>query len=334
MITHASLFSGIGAGELAAEWMGWRNVFNCEINPFCREVLNYWFPNSVGYEDITKTHFDEWRGRIDVLSAGWPCQPFSVAGSRRGTEDDRFLWPEALRAIAEVEPSYVVGENVAGILSDVQPSDEVEVAVETTLFGENRYTSERRQFVVERICGDFERKGYTVIPFVIPACAVGAPHRRDRVWFIAKHYAADSQCRRGREVERDVQPRASDVEWADGDGCERTAADSEGRRPGELRNEGEKEGTRHRHELLGECGRFSREGEPARRWRDFPTAEPVIRVGNDGLPIGVPAISIPFPRWKNEALKALGNSMVPQLVYELFKAVEEDIAKDLGQTKA
>lgn len=84
--THASLFSGIGGAELAASWLGWTNVFHCEIQEFQRKVLEYWFPNSVSYEDITKTDFSEWRGHIDVLTGGFPYQPFSVAGKRKGAE--------------------------------------------------------------------------------------------------------------------------------------------------------------------------------------------------------------------------------------------------------
>lgn len=84
-LTHASLFSGIGGAELAASWLGWTNVFHCEIQEFQRKVLEYWFPNSISYEDITKTDFSEWRGHIDVLTGGFPCQPFSVAGERKIT---------------------------------------------------------------------------------------------------------------------------------------------------------------------------------------------------------------------------------------------------------
>ena len=75
-MTHASLFSGIGGAEIAATWMGWKNLFHCEINPFGRRVLEYWYPNSTSYEDITKTDFTPWRGRIDVLTGGFPCQPW------------------------------------------------------------------------------------------------------------------------------------------------------------------------------------------------------------------------------------------------------------------
>nr|MDE5945561.1 DNA cytosine methyltransferase [Rikenella sp.] len=116
-MTHASLFSGIGGFDLAAEWAGWTNLFNCEIDPFCRRVLKYHFPNAEQYTDIRGTNFAVWRGRIDVLTGGFPCQPFSVAGKRLGTDDHRHLWPEMLRAIREIRPRWVVGENVRGILS-------------------------------------------------------------------------------------------------------------------------------------------------------------------------------------------------------------------------
>lgn len=185
--THGSLFSGIGGPEIAAEIMGWKNMFHCKINPFGRKILDYWFPNSKSYEDITKTNFTEWRGKINVLTGGFPCQPFSCAGQRKGAEDDRYLWPEMLRAIREIQPDWVVGENVAGILSMVQPGSETALGREESLFGEvdRKRILHRQEYVVETVCNDLEREGYFVQPVVIPACAVGAPHRRDRVFFIA-----------------------------------------------------------------------------------------------------------------------------------------------------
>jgi DNA (cytosine-5)-methyltransferase 1 len=116
-MTHASLFSGIGGFDLAAEWAGWTNAFNCEIDPFCRKVLKYHFPNAEQYEDIRATDFTVWKDRIDVLTGGFPCQPFSLAGKRRGTEDDRYLWPAMLDVIRTVRPRWVVGENVYGIVN-------------------------------------------------------------------------------------------------------------------------------------------------------------------------------------------------------------------------
>ena len=88
-LVHGSLFSGFDAPSVAASWMGWENAFHCEINDFCNTILKYWFPNSEHYEDITKTDFSQWRGRIDILTGGFPCQPFSVAGQRKGAEIGR-----------------------------------------------------------------------------------------------------------------------------------------------------------------------------------------------------------------------------------------------------
>lgn len=192
-MTHASLFSGIGGCEVAAAMLGWENLFHCEINPFGRAVLDYWFPNSESYEDITKTHFDEWRGKVDILTGGFPCQPFSYAGQRRGADDDRYLWPHMLRAISQIRPTWVVGENVAGIATMVEQSEIFEVGEQTSLFGEEntlRSYELRQRFTLERVCTDLEGLGYSVQPIVVPACAVGAPHRRDRVFILAQ----DTMC--------------------------------------------------------------------------------------------------------------------------------------------
>lgn len=193
-MTHASLFSGIGGPEIAAAMLGWENLFHCEINPFGRTVLEYWFPESKSYEDITRTDFKEWRGRVDVLTGGFPCQPFSYAGKRGGRNDDRYLWPEMLRAIEEIRPAWVVGENVAGITTMVEAGNVSEMGCEASIFpeGDDIYRYEHvSTFTVERICRDLERIGYSVQPVLIPAAAVGAPHRRDRIFFLAH---ADTDC--------------------------------------------------------------------------------------------------------------------------------------------
>lgn len=168
-MTHGSLFSGIGGFDLAAEWAGWTNLFNCEIDTFCQRVLKYHFPDAEQYSDIRTTDFSVWRGEIDVLSGGFPCQPFSQAGKRKGTEDERHLWPEMLRAIREIQPRWVVGENVFGI------------------------TNWDGGLVFEQVCADLENEGYEVQPFILPASSIGAPHKRERVWFIA-HDAVDTKC--------------------------------------------------------------------------------------------------------------------------------------------
>lgn len=154
-MTHASLFSGIGGPEVAAAMLGWENVFHCEINPFGRKVLEYWFPQSDSYEDITKTDFTKYRGAVDVLTGGFPCQPFSYAGKRGGESDERYLWPEMLRVIDEVRPAWVVGENVAGISTMVESCKVTGLGAEATLFAEGdgicRYSAEST-FTIERVC--------------------------------------------------------------------------------------------------------------------------------------------------------------------------------------
>lgn len=189
---HASLFSGIGGPEIAAAMLGWENAFHCEINPFGRAILNYWFPNSISYEDITKTDFREWRGRIDVLTGGFPCQPFSYAGKRGGRNDERYLWPQMLRVIDEIRPTWVVGENVGGIATMVENGVCTEMGRDSGLFGTDNdiYRYELREsFTLERIGKDLESIRYEIQSFLIPACAVGAPHRRDRIFIVA--YNAD-----------------------------------------------------------------------------------------------------------------------------------------------
>lgn len=166
--------------------MGWENLFHCEINEWCQKVLRFHFPKSIQYDDITRTDFTPWRGKVDVLTGGFPCQPFSTAGKRRGAEDDRYLWPEMLRAIREIRPAWVIGENVAGILSMVQPGSEVTVESQASLFEtSDKETLLEQEYVIETVCRDLEREGYSVQPILIPACGVGAPHKRYRVWFIA-----------------------------------------------------------------------------------------------------------------------------------------------------
>ena len=387
-MTHASLFSGIGAAELAATWMGWQNLFHCEIQEFPRRVLEYWYPNSTSYEDITKTDFTPWRGRIDVLTGGFPCQPFSCAGQRKGAGDDRYLWPEMLRAIREIQPSWVVGENVAGLLSMVQPGQEADMGGAGYLFEENHIYRKEQRFTLDEICEGLERAGYAVQPFVVPACAVGAPHRRDRVWIAAhrndagleeggqkRHHgvlsagaAADTDRDRQRHGQGEQEPVAE---------CERTPDNGNGRKDGPAahahvyghppRREGggaERGGRRHipqpcergdeaeRPDGLPRLQRpapdTQRDGRPAcelhdgepekprqaeRRaqqplgtdcpqgwWRNFPTQSPVC-AGDDGFPGRLAGIT--FPKWRAETIKALGNAMVPQVVYEIFRAIAQ-----------
>ena len=398
-ITHASLFSGIGAPELAATWMGWTNLFHCEINPFCRAVLNYWYPNSVSYDDIKTTDFTAWRGRVDVLTGGFPCQPFSAAGRRKGTADDRYLWPAMLRVIGQVQPTFVIAENVDGILSMVQPGSAAKMDGSPALFGEGDdiYRTEQR-YVADLVCEELEKAGYAVQPVVIPACGVGAPHRRYRVWFLARRkggpytantgdagpedmpgrYAtvhaaapvahtlgcgdsapqahnqpqgqgwaydgqpcqwreppqrpdglpafpfaiADAQCSRGNELDTDLQSQQPDGTRTHSLGTERSAALAHGQ--GRVSCRPDHAGLEEPQPPEGQLGRTDC---PQGWWRHFPTVAPVCD-GDDGLSIGVPGLALPFREWRKNAITALGNSMVPQVVMELFRAIEIEI-KDM-----
>ena len=230
-MTHASLCTGIGACELAATWMGWENLFSCEIDEFCNKVLKHHYPKAIHYGNIFEQDFREWRGRVDVLTAGFPCQPFSFAGKRNGAEDDRYLWPEVLRVISEVRPTWFIGENVGGIITMVLPGEETKVGSYTDICGENYTFYEKRQrYIIEQIRIDLASIGYSVQLVVIPACAVGAPHRRDRVWFLARRddvtdtdgnghssrgeSKESKECRCGNISQQ--EKRGNSTEWIDG----------------------------------------------------------------------------------------------------------------------
>lgn len=161
MLKHGSLFSGIGGFDLAAEWAGWQNVFHCEWNPFGQRVLQHYWPNAESFNDITKSDFTKYEHTVDIISGGFPCQPFSTAGERRGTDDTRYLWPAMLDVIAAVKPKYVVVENVYGLVNW------------------------NKGMVFDTVCADLEAQGFEVASFLIPACGIGAPHKRDRIWFVA-----------------------------------------------------------------------------------------------------------------------------------------------------
>lgn len=255
-MTHASLFSGIGAAEIAASWMGWENLFHVEINPFCRRVLEYHFPNSQSFTDVTTTDFRPFRGKLGVLSGGFPCQPYSGAGLRLGTDDERHLWPEMLRAVRESAPLYVVGENVRGLV--------------TWCGG----------LVFDEVCADLESEGYDVVPFLLPAAGVGAVHERYRVFIVArKRTDPDAD---GERLERWDSPGAGQGSAAAPVGVE----------------------TPHLYR-----GRSPRELEHA------------ICSGNDGLSERLDGIA--FSEWWKETLKAYGNSIVPQLIHQIFKAIQQ-----------
>ena len=342
-MTHASVFSGIGGPEVAAVMLGWENLFHCEINPFGRTVLDYWFPNSKSYEDITTTDFSEWRGRVNVLTGGFPCQPFSYAGQRRGAQDDRYLWPYMFRCIDQIQPDWIIAENVAGILTMVEQGEVSDVASSADLFdslNDIRGYRLRETFTLQRICDDLESHGYTVQPVLIPACAVGAPHRRDRVFIIGHRngckwtltnpasdgrHGNTQQNGRKRCANRDsigTTAQGSDwfglwsKPWVHGFEQSTTHAESQQERghgtDGRISRKGQEQFGR---ESIGDY-------QLGARWQGFPTVSPVHR-GNDGLPFDVDDLTLPFGKWRTEALKAYGNAIVPQVMYEIFRAIDQ-----------
>ena len=308
---HGSLFSGIGGFDLAAQWMGWENVFHVERDPFCRKVLAHHFPESQSFDDVKTFDATPFRGRLRVLSGGFPCQPFSAAGKRAGTSDDRYLWPEMFRIIREACPTYVVAENVRGLISW------------------------NDGMVLDTVCADLEGEGYEVLPVVLGAASVNAPHRRDRIWIVAHRHDRFSE-----QPKQEIQPR-----WdaADDGGADAPNADnSRTRNPVRADGNGAQEigagfaqperGAHGRHgdapnangagtrqdNGQGESRQPNQESAPT-DWQAFPTVAPICG-GNDGLPERLDGIT--FPKWRRESIKAYGNAIVPQLAFQIFKALQ------------
>jgi len=178
--THIDLFSGIGGFALAANAAGFRTSVFCEQDDYCAGVLNRHWPSVPVIRDIREFDGSKWRG-ADLLTGGFPCQPFSQAGEQRGTSDDRHLWPEMFRVIKEARPRWILGENVAGII----------------------------KMALDGVCADLESENYTVQSLDIPACSVNAPHRRHRLWIVAhsnikglEGHPRNESCERERERER------------------------------------------------------------------------------------------------------------------------------------
>lgn len=289
-MTHGSLFSGIGGFDLAAEWMGWENKFHCEWNEFGQKVLHYYWPNAELFTDITKSDFTKYANKIDILTGGFPCQPYSQAGKRLGKEDDRHLWPEMLRAIREIKPSWVVGENVYGLVNW------------------------NGGLVFHEVQSDLEAEGYEVFPVLLPAAAVNAPHRRDRIWFIA-HSISTSK---GADKLSSIRPKDAEISG------KRTQTIHNAIKPngfeGIITNT---QSSRLESEMairkLERNKRFEFNNK-RNQWDSFPSISPLCN-GDDGFSDRLDSIT--FSKWRNESIKAGGNAIVPQVVYQIFKAIEK-----------
>jgi DNA (cytosine-5)-methyltransferase 1 len=354
------LFSGIGGFSLAAHWAGMQTAAFCEIEPFCQKVLKKNFPGVPIYDDvraITKEQLEkdgviDGDGTIELVCGGFPCQPFSVAGKQRGKEDDRHLWPEMLRIIKELRPTWVVGENVVGLI----------------------------RLALDDVIADLENEGYTVRTFVIPASAVGAPHKRDRVWIVA--HTTSSQRQSGAEESRALRKMFANGrkhDHADGpsetrDGFELAYTDSERCNNGSNYRQGRQIHSNKKRDVTAtsEIGEglqseswsdgevvadtdstgqqkcnvtpitkgtgFGTRGVNQRRGDRFPQS----RLGGDanGFPAGMDGHRWPAglgqeqhewepPRvatgikHRKDRLKALGNAIVPQVAYQILKSIME-----------
>ena len=318
-LTHLSLFSGIGGLDLSAEWAGFRTVGQCEWADYPRAVLEKHWPGLPRWRDIrtlTGDSFYEQTGMrtVTVLSGGFPCQPFSTAGKRRGKEDDRYLWPEMLRVISEIRPAWVVGENVAGIVS---------MALDTVL-------------------SDMESIGYSCQAFVIPACAVDAPHRRDRVCILGRKREqtdllySDSEDDKHTHIEECAGEKrkqskpyglcktVSNANRTGQQGSEQHGApcnrepcctvsqfceiDSNcNNRSGDVRRECELPSI----ERNGRCRGNNCGGTPEHGGGEWWPAEPNVGRVAHGVPSRV------------DRLKCLGNAVVPQQFYPIFRAIAD-----------
>jgi DNA (cytosine-5)-methyltransferase 1 len=320
--------------------MGWKTVFNCEINPFGQRVLKYHWPNAKLYEDIKKTDFKKWAGQIYILTNSFPCQPFSVAGKRKGTDDNRYLWEESLRAICEVQPEWAVSENVPGLITW------------------------SKGMVFDKVQADLEDAGYEVIPFVLPAASVNAPHKRERIWFVAHAINSGYRTKRGQNGKEDgisginrttlctrvpigadsgitadtrlLGSKGTRQQATGTKQCsERNASNTTSRESGQSEAGNWRESFITRSKEVNDAdfnepgleGTDSERNASTRGWimqhpgfDRFPTESPLCS-RDDGISTRLDGIT--FPKWRNESIKAYGNAIVPQVALQILKAIEK-----------
>ena len=293
LITHLSLFSGIGGLDLAAEWAGFTTVGQCEWADFPAKVLEKHWPDVPKWRDIHNLTGEDFCARtglrtVDVISGGFPCQPFSVAGKQKGKEDERYLFPEMLRIISDLKPRFVVGENVPGILR-IAASDIVEM---------------------------LEREGYECVLFDFEAAAVGAKHRRERIAFVAHTGGQGLQWRKqhGTHREGPDSRRPSTL----GAASERSYVLFNAKRKGLAECHGQRMGQSEEHQKFE-----STDSEDVRGWgkrcgTKWPDEPNVGRVAN-GVPNRV------------DRIKALGNAVVPQQFYPIFLAIADELKREADE---
>lgn len=337
---HGSLESGIGMFDYAAEMMGWGNVFHCEKEEFCQTILKYYWPKAKSYANVFGFNGYEWRGKVDIITAGFPCQPFSNAGKRKGSEDDRHIWPENMRIFREAQPAFIVCENVPGLIT-----------IEDGM-------------VFEQVCLDLENEGYEVQTFIIPAVSTNKDHRRDRIWIVAysnsngqrninglkqdpgtqgysegegdKWERIRDEFRRKDSIITDTtipglsqsgQTRFSEFQKETITGlhdrpeqCDRDATDAlriRQQRQGQYRRPSDTEANEDR-----EINRTLNGNQLKESWLEAATRLCTLDDGNAGR-LDLAAIS--KSKWRTESLKAAGNTIVWEIAYNIFKAIEETI---------
>jgi len=298
--THLDLFSGIGGFALAAGWAGYNTIGFCEIEDYPRRVLSKRFSGVPIHGDIRELDGSVYRG-VSLITGGYPCQPFSAAGKRGGASDDRHLWPQMLRVIKQARPVFVVAENVAGHIT----------------------------LGLDEVLADLESEGYAGRAIVVPACAVNAPHRRDRVWIIAKSlgnaqnhgFSAKPHHERTHKTEsgptQGAGPDVADTGSGRRQGgelqagryeprlCGTDVADTSTERTQGLRPSGFEESHPHAGQEVPLCGH-------ERIGSSYWETEPAVGRVADGIPNRV------------DRLKGLGNAIVPQVAYELIRHLETD----------
>lgn len=301
MFRHGSLFSGIGGFDLAAQWMGWKNIFQVEWDSYCQKVLAKNFPNVKRYGDIKEFDGTKYRGLIDIISGGFPCQPFSHAGKRKGKSDDRYLWPEMLRIIIETQVPFVVGENVAGLLSMENGK------------------------ILEGILFDLENAGYQTGCFVIPSASVGQCHQRERLWVVAYSSSNDISIKNRKDDENENSRKAidesirriqfpsiqsnrlDDILWTITNTNDQGLEGIE-----EKRNTESKRTQSYEQSSRLFCS----------EWEKY-CGESIILRRTDGLPVEMDGFKLSRKQHIDSRIKAIGNSISPQVAYQIFKAIEE-----------
>jgi DNA (cytosine-5)-methyltransferase 1 len=296
--THLDLFSGIGGFALAAGWAGFETVGFCDNEPYAQAVLKKHWPDVPIHGDIKKLDGTAYRG-VTLLTGGFPCQPFSNAGKRRGKDDDRYLWPQMLRVIQEARPAWIVGENVVGIIG----------------------------LALDQVCSDLEAEGYEVEPIIIPACGVDAPHRRDRVWILAHtDICCDSGEKRGVDAEKIRLSEENREEWGGCGVSSRTSqmeqrrksnrihdktnvadTDSPGILSAEIAQYDVKNGSKSHDKFPWRCGSTSGGERSQANW----SPEPELGRVAHGVPNRV------------DRIKGLGNAIVPQVAYQIIKGIKK-----------